>query len=71
MMRVVKSPRVKESWPMRLGRLTGTAAWYVHQVVVSRIFITLFVIAVIYGLIKLAGISIEIAREGEVLLKIK
>jgi hypothetical protein len=70
-MRVVKSPRGNEPLFMKLAYFTGRTAWRIHQVIVHPLFLTVFAIALIYGLMKLAGFSIEILRQGELLLRIR
>jgi len=70
MLKVVKSPCVKEPFYMKLAYFTGRSAWRIHQVIVHPLFLTVFTIALIYGLMKLAGLSVEIIRQGELLLRI-
>ncbi len=50
---------------MKLAYFTGRSAWRIHQVIVHPLFLTAFTIALIYGLMRLAGLSVEIIRNGE------
>jgi hypothetical protein len=70
-MRVVKSPHTWEPGYMKLAYFTGRAAWRIHQVIVHPMFLTAFTIALIYGLMRLAGLSVEIFRHDELLLRIR
>ena len=62
-MRVVKSPHTSEPGYMKLAYFTGRTAWRIHQVIVHPLFLMVFTIALIYGLMKLAGLSVEILRQ--------
>jgi hypothetical protein len=70
-MKVVKSPRLREPFYMKAARVIGMAAWGVHQVIVSYWFRILLTVAVIYGIMRFARISVEIVRAGDVLLRIR
>ena len=61
----------EDSFLMRSARFTGTTASGIHQIVVHPLFFILASIAVIYGLMHLAGISVEIHSAGGVLLRIR
>jgi hypothetical protein len=70
-MRVVKSPYKWEPGYMKLAYFTGRSAWRMHQIVIHPLFISVLTVTLIYGLMKLAGLSLEIFRHGDLLLRIK
>lgn len=70
-MRVVKSPRTNDSILMKSAWFIGTAASRIHQIIIRRWFRVLFAVAVVYVLMRLAGISLTIALKGHVLLTIR
>jgi hypothetical protein len=67
----VKSTHSREPGYMKLTYFIGRAAWRIHQDIVHPLFITVFTISVLYGIMKLAGLSVEIFRHGELLLRIR
>jgi len=71
MLRVVKSPRTREPFFMKSARFIGTTAWKIHQVIINRWVRITVLLAAVYGLIKLTGISVEILRAGEIVVRIR
>lgn len=61
----------EDSFLMRSARFIGRTAWRIHQVIVNPLFIIVTAIAVAYCLMHLAGISVEIHRAGDALLRIR
>jgi len=61
----------EDSFLMRSARFIGTTGSRIHRIIVNRMFLTAVAIAVIYCLMHLAGISVEIHRAGNLLLKLK
>lgn len=70
-MRVVKSPKTNESFLMRSAYCIGYSAYYVHEVLISIWFKTIAALAAVYGIMRFIGISIEIIRNGDLLLRIR
>jgi hypothetical protein len=70
-MRVVKSPHTWEPGYMKLAYFTGRTAWRIHRVIVHPWFISVFTIALINGLMRLAGLSVEIFRNGDFLIRVR
>jgi hypothetical protein len=71
MLRVVKLPGANEPLFMKLAYFTGRTAWRIHQVIVHPLFLMVFTIALIYGLMRLVGLLVLILRHGDLLLRIR
>lgn len=61
----------KTGFAYRLGRLTGLAAYGILRIIVNPLFLTACVLAFAWLIMHLAGISVEIVRHGEVLVRIR
>ncbi len=75
-MRVVKqtsnpSPLNEDGFVLRSARFIGRAGWRTHQVIINKWFLTAAAVATLYLLMRLAGISIGIAKAGQTLMIIK
>jgi hypothetical protein len=70
-MRVVKSPNTNDSFLIRSAYFIGSAASRIHQVMTTRWFRLLVALAVAYGIMHLAGISVEIHTTDNLLLRIR
>ena len=70
-MRVVKSPRTEKPFYLKVAYFIGYTAYYVREVFISVWFRIIVALAVLYGIMKLARVSIEIVRAGDVLPRIK
>lgn len=70
-LRVVKSPRVKEPFYMKTAYAIGYIAYYVHEVIISIWFRLLVTIVILYLLMHFTGISLTVARHGEVLFTLR
>lgn len=66
---VVRKDERNLAW--KLGFAVGTAAYWISRIFIRPITIAGCVTTLLYLLMRLAGISVEIIRAGEVLLRIK
>ncbi len=57
--------------PMRLAVIIGTLASRIHRVIVSLPFKILFFLTLAYLAMRLAGITLEIIRNGDLILRIR
>jgi len=57
--------------PVRSAVIIGTLASRIHLVIVSLPFKILFILAIAYLALRLAGITIEIIRNGDLILRIR
>ena len=64
-------PLSEDGFVLRSARFIGRAAWIIHQVISNKWFLTATAVATLYLLMRLAGISIEIAKAGHTLMIIR
>lgn len=57
--------------PMRSAVIIGTLAYRIQRVIVSLPFIILFITGLAYLALRLAGITFEVIRNGDVILRIR
>ena len=57
--------------PMRSAVIIGTLAYRIHRVIVSLPFKILFILGLAYLALRLAGITVQIIRNGDVILSIR
>jgi len=69
--RAGKSEEQDNSWPMRSARFIGASASRIHRIIVSLPFRILFIAGLAYLALHLAGISVEIIRNGDVILSVR
>ncbi len=55
---------------MRSARFIGRTAGYIHRIFTRTWFIIILAVAALWLLLHWTGISVELVRQGEVLLKI-
>ena len=75
-MRVVKQtnnngPLSEDGFILRSARFIGRAAWRIQQVITNKWFLIMVSVATLYFLMRLAGVSIEVLREGSTLITIR
>lgn len=70
-LRIVKSPVAREPFYMKVARFVGRSAYYVRRVVAGKLFLALLALAIVYGIMRLTGISVMILRDGEALFTLK
>lgn len=66
-----KKQEQDSSWPMRSARFIGASASRIHRIIVSLPFKILFTAGLAYLALHLAGISVEIIRNGDVILRVR
>lgn len=75
-MRVVKQsnsngPLSEDGFVLKSARFIGRAAWRIQQIITNKWFLIMVSVATLYFLMRFAGVSLEVVREGSTLITIR